>query len=108
MISAYASGFGFTCLIFRFVSLLGERYTHGHVIDFYRRLKQDPERLPILGDGNQTKSYLYVQDCVDAMLTAITHHGDEPGAHVYNLGRNETVTVRESIANITERLHLSP
>jgi UDP-glucose 4-epimerase len=108
MISAYASGFDFTGLIFRFVSLLGERYTHGHVIDFYRRLKQDPARLPILGDGNQTKSYLYVQDCVDAMFTAVGHHGSEPGAHVYNLGRNETVTVRESIANITDHLELAP
>jgi UDP-glucose 4-epimerase len=108
MIAAYAHGFGITGLIFRFVSLLGERYTHGHVIDFYRRLKQDPTRLPILGDGNQTKSYLYVQDCVSAMLIAASHHGFEPGAHVYNLGRDETVTVRESIANIVDRLELAP
>ena len=65
MIGAYAHGFGFTGLIFRFVSVLGERYTHGHVIDFYRALKADPSRLHVLGDGRQTKSYLYVQDCVD-------------------------------------------
>jgi UDP-glucose 4-epimerase len=108
MISAYAHGFGFTGLIFRFVSLLGERYTHGHVIDFYRALKADPERLRILGDGNQTKSYLYVQDCVTAMLTAVAHHGDEPGAHVYNLGRDETVTVRKSIENISAKLGVAP
>jgi UDP-glucose 4-epimerase len=108
MIGAYAHGFGFTGLIFRFVSLLGERYTHGHVIDFYRKLKADPTRLPILGDGKQTKSYLYVQDCVSAMLTAVAHHGEEPGAHVYNLGRNETVTVEQSIATITSHLGLTP
>jgi UDP-glucose 4-epimerase len=108
MIGAYAHGFGFTGLIFRFVSLLGERYTHGHVIDFYRKLKADPTRLPILGDGKQTKSYLYVQDCVSAMLTAVAHHGEEPGAHVYNLGRDETVTVEQSIATITSHLGLTP
>jgi UDP-glucose 4-epimerase len=108
MISAYADGFGFTGLIFRFVSVLGERYTHGHVIDFYRQLKRDPARLPILGDGNQTKSYLYVQDCVTAMLTAASHHGFEPDATVYNLGRDETVTVRDSIVNIGETMGLTP
>jgi UDP-glucose 4-epimerase len=108
MISAYAEGYGFTGLIFRFVSLLGERYTHGHVIDFYRQLKEHPERLSILGNGTQTKSYLYVQDCVSAMLTAAAHHGETPGAHVYNLGRDEIVTVNESIATITAHLGLDP
>jgi UDP-glucose 4-epimerase len=108
MISAYCSGFGFTGVIFRFVSLLGERYTHGHVIDFYRQLKADPSRLSILGDGKQTKSYLYVQDCISAMLTAVEHHGDAPGAHVYNLGRDEIVTVDQSIATITAHLGLDP
>ncbi len=86
MIGAYAHGFGFTGLVFRFVSVLGERYTHGHVIDFYRALRADPSRLPVLGNGRQTKSYLYVQDCVEAMLTAAAHHGDDPGAYIYNLG----------------------
>lgn len=108
MISAYAHGFGFTGLIFRFVSLLGERYTHGHVIDFYRALRSDPSRLRVLGDGRQTKSYLYVQDCVSAMLAAVDHHGDQPGAHVYNLGRDETITVRDSVATIVEHLGISP
>ncbi|HEV7494393.1 NAD-dependent epimerase/dehydratase family protein [Baekduia sp.] len=108
MIGAYAHGLGFTGLIFRFVSVLGERYTHGHVIDFYRALKADPTRLQVLGDGRQTKSYLYVQDCVEAMLTAAAHHGDDPGAYVYNLATDETVTVDESVATITARLGLTP
>ncbi len=67
MIGAYAHGFGFTGLVFRFVSILGERYTHGHVFDFYRALKRDPTRLRVLGDGRQEKSYLYVGDCVEAI-----------------------------------------
>ncbi|MES1193725.1 MAG: NAD-dependent epimerase/dehydratase family protein [Solirubrobacterales bacterium] len=108
MIGAYAHGFGFTGLIFRFVSVLGERYTHGHVIDFYRALKADPSRLHVLGDGRQTKSYLYVQDCVEAMLTATAHHGDEPGTHIYNLGTDETVTVDDSIATITAQMGVTP
>jgi UDP-glucose 4-epimerase len=108
MIAAYAHGYGFTGIIFRFVSLLGERYTHGHVIDFYRALKRDPTSLTVLGDGRQEKSYLYVQDCVSAMLAAVAHHGDEPGAHVYNLGTDATVIVDDSVALITGRMGLEP
>jgi UDP-glucose 4-epimerase len=62
MISAYCEGFGFSAWIFRFVSILGERYTHGHVFDFYQRLRADPATLHVLGNGKQRKSYLYVQD----------------------------------------------
>lgn len=58
LIQAYCEGFGFEGYIFRFVSILGEPYTHGHVFDFYRQLLRDPTRLCVLGDGNQRKSYL--------------------------------------------------
>jgi UDP-glucose 4-epimerase len=108
LIAAYCHGFGFLGLVFRFVSLLGERYTHGHVIDFYRSLKRDPSRLRVLGDGRQEKSYLYVQDCVEAMLTASGHHAGGDGFHVYNLGTDETIVVDDSVATIAERLGLAP
>ena len=108
LIEAYGAGYGFTGLIFRFVSILGERYTHGHVFDFYRALKRDPTRLRVLGDGRQEKSYLYVGDCIEAMLIAAEHHAAKPGSHVYNLGTEETITVDESVAVITEHLALSP
>jgi UDP-glucose 4-epimerase len=108
MIGAYCHGLGFTGIVYRFVSVLGERYTHGHVIDFYRALKRDPTRLRILGDGRQEKSYLYVHDCVTAMLTALEHHVGEEGLFVYNLGTDETVTVDESIATITGHMGVSP
>jgi len=108
LVEAYAAGYGFSGLIFRFVSILGERYTHGHVFDFYCALKRDPTRLRVLGDGRQEKSYLYVQDCISAILTAVAHHEQEPGAHVYNLGTDETILVDESVAIITEQLGLSP
>ncbi len=108
LIAAYAAGYGFTGMIFRFVSILGERYTHGHVFDFYCALRRDPARLRVLGDGRQEKSYLYVQDCVEAILTAAGHHHDQPGAHVYNLGTEETIVVDESVGIITGHLGLSP
>jgi UDP-glucose 4-epimerase len=109
MIGAYAHGFGFTGLVFRFVSILGERYTHGHLYDFYLALKRDPCRLRVLGNGRQEKSYLYVQDCVSAILTATAaheHRGGELG--VYNLGTDETVVVDDSIALICEQMGVEP
>jgi UDP-glucose 4-epimerase len=108
MVAAYAEGYGFTGVICRFVSILGERYTHGHVIDFYRALKRDPSRLRVLGDGRQEKSYLYVHDCLDAILAAVERHREQPGAHVYNLGTSETVVVDDSVALIAEHLGLAP
>jgi UDP-glucose 4-epimerase len=110
LIGAYAHGFGFTGVICRFVSVLGERYTHGHVFDFFRALRRDPTRLRVLGDGRQEKSYLYVQDCLGAILAAVAHHEAEaePAAHVYNLGTDETLVVDDSVAVITEHLRLSP
>jgi UDP-glucose 4-epimerase len=109
MIGAYAHGYEFTGLVFRFVSILGERYTHGHVFDFYRALRADPTRLRVLGDGRQEKSYLYIGDCVEAILTAVGAHADAPGeTHVYNLGTDETIVVDDSVARIVGHLGLDP
>jgi UDP-glucose 4-epimerase len=108
LIAAYATGYGFTGLICRFVSILGERYTHGHVFDFYCALKRDPTCLQVLGDGRQQKSYLYIQDCLSGVLAAAEHHHDEPGAHLYNVGTDETLLVEDSVRVICEQLSLSP
>ncbi len=106
LIEAYCEGFDFQCWIFRFVSILGERYTHGHVFDFYGKLSDDPEELYVLGDGHQRKSYLYVQDCLDAMIMAIEKSEDK--VNVFNLGTTEYCEVNDSIRWITEHLALSP
>jgi UDP-glucose 4-epimerase len=95
-------------VICRFVSVLGERYTHGHVFDFYRALKRDPTHLRVLGDGRQQKSYMYVHDCLSAILLAAERHEADPGAQIYNLGTDETLLVDESVALITGHLSLSP
>jgi UDP-glucose 4-epimerase len=106
LIQAYVAGYGFSAWIFRFVSILGERYTHGHVFDFYSQLRRDPSRLRVLGNGLQRKSYLYVQDCVDAILFAIERAPE--GANIFNLGTDEYVTVNESIAVMCEFLGVAP
>jgi UDP-glucose 4-epimerase len=106
LISAYCVGYGFQAHIFRFVSILGERYTHGHVFDFYRQLRAHPRRLDVLGDGKQRKSYLYVGDCVEGMLTAL-RKAMAP-VNILNLGTEEYATVDASISWIAGHLGLSP
>jgi UDP-glucose 4-epimerase len=106
LIQAYCEGFGFQGWIFRFVSILGERYTHGHVFDFYRKLSDDPTRLAVLGNGRQRKSYLYVQDCIDAIFVALERATDR--VNVLNLGTDEYCELNDSIQWITERLGVTP
>lgn len=106
LIAAYCEGFGFQSWIFRFVSILGERYTHGHVIDFYRQLKADPSRLRVLGNGKQRKSYLYVQDCLDAIETAVAR-ATAP-VNVLNLGLDNYCEVNDSIGWICAAMGVKP
>ena len=106
LIQAYCEGFGFHAWIFRFVSILGERYTHGHVFDFSKSLGADPTSLRVLGDGRQRKSYLYVQDCLDAILLAMDRATGK--INVFNLGTDEFCVLNESIGWITGRLGVSP
>ena len=105
-IEAYCEGFGMRAFIFRFVSILGERYTHGHVVDFYRQLRTHPQYLQVLGNGTQRKSYLYVHDCLDAMLLAIEAARDK--VNIFNLGTEEYCEVRDSIGWICDHLGLKP
>lgn len=106
LISAYCEGFGFQGWIFRFVSILGERYTHGHIFDFYNALKQDPTKLYVLGNGKQRKSYLYIQDCISAMLLAINKAQDR--VNIVNLGTDDFCEVNDSIAWICKELNVRP
>jgi UDP-glucose 4-epimerase len=106
LIAAYCEGFDFEACIFRFVSILGERYTHGHVFDFYKQLKADPKELRVLGNGRQRKSYLHVQDCVDAILVAMARGPDK--VNIYNLGVDGYCEVNDSIGWISDALDVSP
>lgn len=111
MIAAYCEGYQFEGYIFRFVSILGERYTHGHVFDFYKQLLDHPDHLKILGDGTQRKSYLYIGDCVQAVLHVMhlaTATKAKHGVEIYNLGTDEYVQVHDSIRSICGALGLKP
>jgi UDP-glucose 4-epimerase len=106
LIQAYCEGFGLQAYIFRFVSILGERYTHGHVFDFYQQLAEHPEHLHVLGNGHQRKSYLYVQDCINAILLAIEKA--DAKVNIFNLGTDEYCEVNDSTGWICEYLKLHP
>jgi len=106
LIAAYCSGYGFQGTVFRFVSILGERYSHGHVFDFYRALRDNPAEIQVLGNGRQRKSYLYVQDCLDAILTVLREAREPFG--VYNLGTDEHCSVDDSLGWICASLGVDP
>ena len=106
LIEAYCEGFGMRGWIFRFVSILGERYTHGHVFDFYRSLRRDGSRLRVLGDGTQRKSYLHVQDCIAAILLALERADQR--INIFNLGTDEYCRLSESIDWICTQLGVAP
>jgi UDP-glucose 4-epimerase len=111
LIQAYCEGYGFEGYIFRFVSLMGPRYTHGHVIDFYRQLREHPEYLDALGNGTQRKSYLHVSDCVAAVLRVVEAGTAAEAKHhvqVYNLGTNEYCRVSDSISWIAGAMGINP
>ena len=107
LIQAYSEGYEFESYIFRFVSILGERYTHGHIFDFYKQLLDHPEYLNVLGDGTQRKSYLYVKDCVDAILHILSLPSQNK-VNIYNLGTDEYVQVNDSVKFIINHLGLNP
>lgn len=103
-LGAYSEAGKFKVTILRFVSVLGPRYTHGHVYDFMYKLRFDSSKLEILGDGTQTKSYMHVSDCVDALTSLRGPNNFE----VFNIGRAETLKIQRSIEIILEVLNVFP
>ncbi len=106
LISAYSFGFGINAIVFRFVSIMGPRYTHGHVVDFAEKLRQDPSQLPILGNGKQLKSYLHTKDLMRGVW--LTIESDLKGFNVFNIGHDDAITVDQSVDYICEYLKLNP
>ena len=100
LIGSWVGTFGLQAWIFRFANIIGERGTHGVIFDFIHKLKADPSRLEVLGNGLQEKSYMEVGDCVDAILHVIKNTDDK--INLYNLGSNDTCSVR-NIAAIVVR-----
>ena len=106
MIQAFCFGYGMKCWIFRFVSVLGKNYSHGHVIDFFNQLKKNKNKLKVLGNGNQLKSYMDVDDCVDGIL--LGYNKSKNNINIFNLGQDYAITVKQSINKITTVLNLKP
>ena len=106
LISAFSEAFQIQAWIFRFVSILGERYTHGHVFDFYKSLMQDSSSLLVLGNGKQRKSYLYVGDCINAIIHSLNYSNNS--INIFNLGVNGYCEVNDSIGWICNELGISP
>ena len=107
LIQSYCEGFNFQTWIFRFVSILGPRYTHGHVYDFYKQLIINKnKKLKILGDGFQKKSYLNVFDCVSALILSSKKAKNK--VNIFNLGCDESVQVKVSAKIIANKLNLKP
>jgi UDP-glucose 4-epimerase len=105
LISAYVEGYAFTGWIFRLTSALGERYSHGHVFDFYKKLRARPDVIEVLGDGRQRKAYVYVRDCVEAMVLAVARARERVA--IFNVG-GEACTVDQSLTWICEALGVEP
>lgn len=106
LVQAYAEGYGLKGYIFRFVSILGERYTHGHVFDFAKKLIANPHSIEVLGNGLQRKAYLYVHDCISAIWTVLSTQ--EEKIQIFNLGPEEWCTVNDSLDVICQTMKLSP
>jgi len=107
LIQSYCEGYNFQSWIYRFVSILGNRYTHGHVYDFYKQLVfNNKKKLFILGDGKQKKSYLDVNDCIAAIL--ISTQKSKEKINTFNLGCDDYLNVKKSAKIISKKLNLNP
>lgn len=104
LIHSYASLYGIKATVLRYANVIGPRSTHGVIVDFVKKLLENPRRLVILGDGTQTKSYIYVSDAVEATLAAQRSHGG--GFEAYNVGNLDAVTVKEIADIVVEEMGL--
>ena len=104
LIQAYCNLFDFQSWIFRSVSIVGERYSHGVVSDFVKKLKKNPQQLEILGNGQQKKSFLYVKDCVNGIFSAVENANEK--VNTLNLGTDEYVTVDKVARLVVDHMNL--
>jgi len=107
LLSVYANSHAMTAWVFRFANIVGPRLQKGAVIpDFIHKLRENPDRLEILGDGRQEKSYMHVSECVDAMCHVVEHADD--AFDVYNLGTRTTTSVTTIADIVADEMGLDP
>ncbi len=105
----YARLYGLKCLILRYANIVGPRLRHGVIHDFIVKLRKNPHRLEILGDGTQKKSYLYISDTIEATMASLEKiQGENQGASiVYNVGNEDWVSVRDIADMVVKAMGLS-
>lgn len=105
LIESYCHTFGFVAYIYRFANVIGKRSTHGVIYDFIRKLRANPNELEILGNGEQNKSYIYIDDCIEAMFTGLKAEG---AVNVFNIGSEDQIKVRRIAEIVCEEMGLNP
>ena len=106
LIQAHCESYDAKCYIFRYASITGPRYSHGFIYNFYTSLKDNPNELYVHGGKDQKKTYLDVEDCVNAMLTIVDKANDK--INIFNIGNTETYSLTQSIPIITEFMNINP
>ena len=104
LVSAYAELYGIEGWIYRFANIIGRRSTHGILYDLVEKLNRNPNELEVLGDGNQKKSYLLVEECVDGMMYGFEHSDDK--VNYFNLGAEDQITVKRIVEVLVEETGL--
>ena len=104
LIIGYSMTYGFNSIILRLANIVGSRSRHGVIVDFIKKLLKDSSRLEILGDGEQTKSYLHVADCVEAMVKTIENISEE--IQIYNVGSDDAINVKTIAKIVIQELNL--
>jgi len=105
LICSYCYTFDFQAWIYRFANVVGERSNHGVIYDFINKLRANPEELEILGNGDQTKSYIYIDDCVEAMLYGLKANEK---VNIFNIGSEDQITIKEIAETVGEEMGLKP
>lgn len=105
LISSYCHTFDMKGWLYRFANVIGKRSNHGVIYDFIHKLKNNPEELEILGDGEQNKSYVYISDCVDAMFSGLKARDT---VNVFNIGSEDQVKVKRIAEIVSEEMGLDP
>lgn len=105
LITSYSHTFDMQAWIFRFANIVGPRSTHGITVDFIKKLKENPLKLEILGDGKQEKSYLHVSECVNAILFAIEKSNEE--VNIFNIGSEDTISATRIGKVVVQEMGLS-
>ena len=104
LLSAYASMYGFRAVIFRLANVVGPRSNHGVIYDFIGKLRNNPDRLEVLGDGTQSKSYLYIDDCVEGIMHGVGNGGI---VDIFNIGSDDRTNVLAIAEIVKEEMGLS-